>query len=267
MALSRSDDVRVVPVLVGGASLPHAAELPEDLQALVGRQGFPLHDGSWRQDVDKLVTQDAPPSIPAATTARDWSGHSDRDCRDRRTAPHRYQTGLSGHSEDHFTDDDGVGVQNIATNRSAGDSTDNDPRAQIVKLTGAWSVQGFVDAIEQRNTDIVDKYLKSGMSATTLHSSASAILYGFQGDMDNDPVALLKTFQGNGYKLDDELVDGRILHSISDSLPLRFETHLTPKNYTGGYSGGEFTGRLLLWVVSRVSWVGASGQDRGPRGT
>ena len=140
----------------------------------------------------------------------------------------------------------GVGVQNIATNRSAGDPTDNDPRAQIVKLTGAWSVQGFVDAIEQRNTDIVDKYLKSGMKATTLHSNASAILYGFQGDMDNDPVALLKTFQGNGYKLDDELVDGRILHSISDSLPLRFETPAHAQ---------ELHRRLLGWRVRRPTSV------------
>jgi len=80
--------------------------------------------------------------------------------------------------------------------------------------------------------------------------------------MDNDPVALLKTFQANGYKLDDALVDGRILHSISDSLPLRFETKLTPKNYTGGYAGGEFAGPLMLWVVSRASFVGASDQDR-----
>ena len=154
-----------------------------------------------------------------------------------------------------------LGVQNIATKRSA-DSTANDPRAEIVKLTGAWSVQGFVDAIEQRNTDIVDKYLKSGMKATTTHSSASAILYGFQGNMDNDPVALLKTFQANGYKLDDDLVDGRILHSTSDLLPLPFDTKLTPKNYTGGYQDGEFTGPLLLWVVSRASVVGVSEQDR-----
>src|SRR4051794_7127624 len=57
MALSRSDDVRVVPVLVGGARLPDAEELPEDLRALVRRQDFPLHAGSWRQDVDKLVAQ------------------------------------------------------------------------------------------------------------------------------------------------------------------------------------------------------------------
>jgi hypothetical protein len=261
MALSRSDEVRVVPVLVGGASLPHQDELPEDLQALVGRQGFPLHDGSWRQDVDNLVTKTLRPrsrlqrpfAIGAATLIAIavivglllTVTKPDSANRVRTTSPTT-----------------GVGVQNIATNRSAGDSTDNDPRAQIVKLTGAWSVQGFVDAIEQRNTDIVDKYLKSGMKATTLHSNASAVLYGFQGDMDNDPVALLKTFQGNGYKLDDELVDGRILHSISDSLPLRFETQLTPKNYTGGYADGEFAGPLLLWVVSRASWVGASGQDR-----
>jgi hypothetical protein len=48
-------DVRVVPVLVGGAPLPAAADLPEDLQALAQRQAVVLHDETWHQDLDGLV--------------------------------------------------------------------------------------------------------------------------------------------------------------------------------------------------------------------
>jgi len=48
-------EVRVVPVLVGGARLPTAAALPEDLQGLVERQGIVLRDESWYQDVESLA--------------------------------------------------------------------------------------------------------------------------------------------------------------------------------------------------------------------
>jgi len=48
-------DVRVVPVLVGGASLPAAAQLPEALQRLAQRQAVVLHDETWHQDVDGLM--------------------------------------------------------------------------------------------------------------------------------------------------------------------------------------------------------------------
>lgn len=52
-ALAR--DVRVVPVLVGRASLPAAGELPADLQPLLTRQAIELHDETWHEDVDGLV--------------------------------------------------------------------------------------------------------------------------------------------------------------------------------------------------------------------
>jgi hypothetical protein len=48
-------DVRVVPILVGGASLPAATDLPQDLQALPQRQAVVLHDETWHQDLDGLV--------------------------------------------------------------------------------------------------------------------------------------------------------------------------------------------------------------------
>jgi hypothetical protein len=47
--------VTVVPVLVGGAALPAAHDLPDDLQALAQRQAVSLRDQTWRNDVDALV--------------------------------------------------------------------------------------------------------------------------------------------------------------------------------------------------------------------
>ncbi len=45
----------VVPVLVGGATLPSEAELPSDLATLTRRQAVELHDETWAQDVEMLT--------------------------------------------------------------------------------------------------------------------------------------------------------------------------------------------------------------------
>ncbi len=44
----------VIPVLVGGAALPGAADLPEDIRALAERQQAEVRDGSWNDDVGRL---------------------------------------------------------------------------------------------------------------------------------------------------------------------------------------------------------------------
>jgi hypothetical protein len=49
-------DVRLIPVLVGGASMPSAQELPESLEKLARRQFFELSDRRWDYDVEQLVT-------------------------------------------------------------------------------------------------------------------------------------------------------------------------------------------------------------------
>jgi hypothetical protein len=135
-----------------------------------------------------------------------------------------------------------------------------DPRAQIVQITGAWSFDGFVDAIVGRDTRVVALYLQSGLKATTLTNGASAILFGFQGVSQNgDPVELVKTFQAGGFKVDDELHDGYLLPKIGLN-PVIFDSPLAPKGYEGGM-GGTFVGTLLFWIVERASWNGVSDQD------
>ena len=53
-ALKRRD-VRVIPILVEGATMPEARDLPEDLQALARRNALELTDGRWRYDVSRLA--------------------------------------------------------------------------------------------------------------------------------------------------------------------------------------------------------------------
>lgn len=46
---------QVIPVIVGGATIPPAEALPEDLRPLSGRQKHDTLDSHWKYDVDKLI--------------------------------------------------------------------------------------------------------------------------------------------------------------------------------------------------------------------
>jgi hypothetical protein len=101
------------------------------------------------------------------------------------------------------------------------------------------------------------------MTSATLHEGTSAILFGFQGVPQNgDPIALIKTFQAGGFKVDDELKDSFLMGKLTDNLfPLQFDTNLTPTGYTGGYEGGWFVGSLLFWIVQVSIADGVGGQN------
>lgn len=47
--------VRVIPVLVGGATMPRSDQLPEDLAPLCRRNAIEVSDARFHQDVDRLV--------------------------------------------------------------------------------------------------------------------------------------------------------------------------------------------------------------------
>src|SRR5688572_25063243 len=49
-------DIRVVPVLVNGATLPDTADLPADLTGLRARNALELKATDWRAGVERLVT-------------------------------------------------------------------------------------------------------------------------------------------------------------------------------------------------------------------
>jgi predicted ATPase len=47
--------LRVIPVLVQGARLPTASQLPEDIRELRHRNAFEISNSRWRHDVDRLI--------------------------------------------------------------------------------------------------------------------------------------------------------------------------------------------------------------------
>ncbi|MCK6211583.1 toll/interleukin-1 receptor domain-containing protein [Georgenia sp. EYE_87] len=55
VAAALDGSLPVVPVLVGGARLPRADELPEDLVPLARRQAIALDDDTWLRDVQALL--------------------------------------------------------------------------------------------------------------------------------------------------------------------------------------------------------------------
>jgi hypothetical protein len=71
LARALARDVRVVPILVGGASLPAPTELPDELKGLVRRQAVVLHDETWHQDVNGLVgSLGTEPAVPTTRRPR-----------------------------------------------------------------------------------------------------------------------------------------------------------------------------------------------------
>jgi hypothetical protein len=52
-ALKRN--IRVIPVLVAGATLPHDHDLPDELKPLVRRNAIEITDQRWRYDVERLI--------------------------------------------------------------------------------------------------------------------------------------------------------------------------------------------------------------------
>jgi hypothetical protein len=56
IATALQRNTRVIPLLVQGASMPSADELPEDLVPLTRRNAFELHDFSWNEEVQRLIT-------------------------------------------------------------------------------------------------------------------------------------------------------------------------------------------------------------------
>jgi hypothetical protein len=177
-------------------------------------------------------------------------------------------TSNGSHSKNSACNDANIAGSHVTFNcalKVAPDSSSDlssNPRVRIVELTGSWSQDNFIEAVFERNTNIVALYLKSGMSATTLHKGASAILWGFQGRQNGDPVALIKTFQEAGFKVDEELEDSFLMDKLTEGFfPLHFETSLAPKGYSPRYWRGEFLGSLLLWIVERANWAGPIPED------
>jgi hypothetical protein len=67
IATALARDVRVVPVLINGATVPDAASLPAGLHALSRRQAVELNDRTFRSDIERLFALLAGAPPPVAT--------------------------------------------------------------------------------------------------------------------------------------------------------------------------------------------------------
>src|SRR5262245_691953 len=67
-------NVRVIPALVEGASMPRADSLPQDLQSLARRQAIELSDTRWETDLQRLVDalQGERAPVPPPRPRRRW---------------------------------------------------------------------------------------------------------------------------------------------------------------------------------------------------
>ena len=55
LATALARNIRVIPVLVQGAVMPHSEELPDVLAKLARRNAFELSDARWAYDVERLI--------------------------------------------------------------------------------------------------------------------------------------------------------------------------------------------------------------------
>lgn len=90
IAAALERNIRVIPVLVQGATMPSTSELPDDLVSLTRRNAFELHDTSWNDDVRRLVA--------ALERVVEHKG-------DATVPPERRSSGVSTPIRDHDPDD------------------------------------------------------------------------------------------------------------------------------------------------------------------
>lgn len=56
IAAGLKNNVRLFPVLVGGAAMPEVADLPDELAPLAHVQAVTIHDAAFQRDMDQLMT-------------------------------------------------------------------------------------------------------------------------------------------------------------------------------------------------------------------
>src|SRR5450631_49857 len=83
LASARVRDIRVVPVLVRGARMPRADELPDDLKDLAYRNAVELTHARWKSDVQVLVSalrayMEAPEAVETANISQETANAADK---------------------------------------------------------------------------------------------------------------------------------------------------------------------------------------------
>ncbi len=78
LATALKRGIRVIPVLIQGALMPHSDQLPPELRALTRRQACELSDARWRYDVGQLIaTLERALNVPSGSASVETSHPTD----------------------------------------------------------------------------------------------------------------------------------------------------------------------------------------------
>jgi len=146
VATALKRNVWVIPVLVQGASMPRAEELPEDLAALRRRQAIELHDTNWSSDVKHLI------AVLEEIVRRGAEGtKSSQNRRRQPTAPPiDPETALQAHLEQ-LRQEVGEGLR------------DEDPLSPIRMLTRGRTLRLFWQLDPQSKRDLLQTLHEAGL--------------------------------------------------------------------------------------------------------
>ena len=131
IATALKRDIPVIPILLDGAGIPKAKQLPEDLKELALRNGLNVRHASFHADMERLIRglkeQLVPASAPAlddqedAHQAKDEPEHEQDTAFDQYLLANRYLIGFGGVEQD---EREAVRLFRLAADQ-------NDPFAQV----------------------------------------------------------------------------------------------------------------------------------------
>jgi hypothetical protein len=146
----------------------------------------------------------------------------------------------------------------LAAPGSAFQSPTDRARAELQQLGVTWNAESFVGSIVDGDLRSVGLFLKGGMKPDLNYKGASAAVYALQSKANNRE-AMLALLLSNGLNANANLIDARIMASISNMLPPHFEHRLRPSDYSAWQR--QFAGPADFWLVIRSTYSGPEAGD------
>lgn len=173
VATALSRNVIVVPVLLEGAAMPNARDLPEDITKLARRQAIELRDNRWDADVDALMQRLE--KVLAQTREGAAERHPERNAAgDSTRADQRALKPADGEARDALPE-----ARREASNRSAA-TTGSRLRPLHLAIAGAaLAIAGAVGYLVQGGGKVVvPKVVGISLDAATARLQAEGLVVG-----------------------------------------------------------------------------------------
>jgi hypothetical protein len=207
--------VPVVPILVDGAAMPEASELPESMAPLARRHAHPLDATSWKYDLGRLLASlkkreaaktKRPPKRPAATPQR---ATKRKAASSARTVPQNARKKTSG-----------AGRQRAAPRQPAAEPKEESMTERSAQSAAAAPTSFIEQAyLEFRKAHKVGDVVEGRVTALIPTCALIYLATGVNGEVSPGTLRLDQTRQ-NAFRFD--LADGRFLLA-SDVVRVRIE--------------------------------------------